>query len=186
MSRRRPAIFAEVAMLALGSLLFSRLHAVVGTNRSAATGNARHLQSVERSLHRNVELTANRWLVEHPALIPPVVNCYRLYYAVLLGVLIWVYVCHPEVYRQVRRSLLGLVLWNLICQALRAITGQLVARRPTRRRLRGVAELSSNRANCRRPARIAAGECVLMLQSFSPEALALLGRDVVAPHSRRL
>ncbi|MEU4241813.1 phosphatase PAP2 family protein [Actinoplanes sp. NPDC026619] len=110
MSRRRPAIFAEVAMLALGFLLFSRLHAVVGTNRSAATGNARHLQSVERTLHLNVELAANRWLVEHPVLIPPAVYCYRLYYAVLFGVLIWVYVRHPEVYRQVRRTLLGLAL----------------------------------------------------------------------------
>jgi hypothetical protein len=110
MSRRRPAVLVEVGALTLVFLLFSRLHAAVATNRTAATANARHLQSAEGALHLNVELTANRWLAGHPALIPPAVYCYRLYYAVLLGVLVWVYVRHPEVYRQVRRTLLAMAL----------------------------------------------------------------------------
>ncbi|GIF23828.1 hypothetical protein Ate02nite_65580 [Paractinoplanes tereljensis] len=87
-------------------MVFSRLHAVVATDRVAATANAWHLQAVENTLHLNIELSANRWLVEHPALIPPAVLTYRLYYAVLLGTLVWVYVRHREVYRQVRRTLL--------------------------------------------------------------------------------
>ncbi|WP_327004164.1 phosphatase PAP2 family protein [Dactylosporangium sp. NBC_01737] len=97
-------------MLVLGFLLFSRLHAAAGTSRAAATANARHLQSVERVLHLDVEPAANRWLAGHPALIQPAVYCYRLYYAVLLGVLVWVYVRHTEVYRQVRRTLLAMAV----------------------------------------------------------------------------
>lgn len=110
MNRRRPAVLVEVVIVALVSLLFVRLHAAVGTSRTAATANARHLQSVEGTLHLNVELTANRWLVEHPALIQPAVYWYRLYYVVLLGVLVWVYVRHPEAYRQVRRALVAMAL----------------------------------------------------------------------------
>jgi hypothetical protein len=110
MSRRRPAVLVEAVVLVLGFLLFSRLHAAAGASRTAADANARHLQSVERALHLNVELNANRWLAAHPSLIQPAVYCYRLYYAVLLGVLVWVYVRHTEVYRQVRRTLLAMTL----------------------------------------------------------------------------
>jgi len=113
MSPRRPAALVEVVMLALSFLLFSRLHAAAGAGRTAATANARHLQSAESFLHLDVELTANQWLAGHPALIPPAVYCYRLYYAVLLGVLVWVYVRHTEVYRQVRRTLLAMALLAL-------------------------------------------------------------------------
>src|SRR3954471_6779201 len=100
MSRRHLTVLVEVVVLVLGILLFTRLHAAAGTSRTAATANARHLQSVEDILHLNVELTANRWLAEHPALIQPAVYCYRLYYVVLFGVLVWVYVRHTRVYRQ--------------------------------------------------------------------------------------
>jgi hypothetical protein len=108
MSRRRPAVLVEVVLLGLGLLLFARLQAAAGTDGVVAAANARNLQSVEDALHLDVELTANRWLVEHPALIQPAVYCYRLYYAVLLGVLVWVYIRHTEVYRQVRRTLLAM------------------------------------------------------------------------------
>jgi hypothetical protein len=112
-------VLVEVAVVALGLLIFSRLHAAAGTSRTAATANARHLRSVEDALHLDIELAANRWLTEHPALIQPAVYCYRLYYAVLLGVLVWVYVRHTEVYRQIRRTLLAMaflvlpVFWAL-------------------------------------------------------------------------
>jgi PAP2 superfamily protein len=110
MSRRRPAVLVELVLLGTRFLVFTRLHAAAGTSRTAATANAVHLQSVEGRLHLSAELTANRWLAGHPALIPPAVWCYRLYYVVLLGVLVWVYLRHADVYRQVRRTLLAMVL----------------------------------------------------------------------------
>ncbi|WP_433365049.1 phosphatase PAP2 family protein [Actinoplanes sp. CA-142083] len=109
MSRRRVAVLVEMVLLVSAFLLFTRLHAAAGTSRAAATAHARQLQSVEGVLHLNIELTANRWLAGHPTLIPAAVCFYRLYYAVLLAVLVWVYVRHTEVYGQVRRTLLAMM-----------------------------------------------------------------------------
>ena len=97
-------------MLAV-AVVFSRLHAAAGTDAaSAAAANASALQSIERGLHLDIELAANRWLVEHEALIPLAVVIYRSYYAVLLGVLVWVFVRHGHVYLHVRRTLVAMTL----------------------------------------------------------------------------
>ncbi len=94
----------EAALLALVLLIFSRVHALVGTDAATATTNALALQDVERFMNLDIELSMNAWLAGHPALILPAVLLYRLYYAVLLGVLVWVFVRHASVYRHVRRT----------------------------------------------------------------------------------
>ncbi|MBN6051031.1 phosphatase PAP2 family protein, partial [Nonomuraea sp. RK-328] len=100
----RPAPLLEVAGLLLLILLFSRLHAAAGKDVAAATANALALQSMERALHLDIALKANQWLTEHPALIQPAVYYYRLYYLAIIGVLVWVYVRHADVYLKVRRT----------------------------------------------------------------------------------
>ncbi|MEV0198578.1 phosphatase PAP2 family protein [Nonomuraea sp. NPDC050691] len=107
----RPAPLVEVAGLLLVILTFSRLHAAAGKGvAAAATAHAHTLQSVERALHLDIELGANRWLTGHPALIMPAVYYYRLYYVVIVGVLVWVYVRHAESYAKVR--------WTLVVMGL--------------------------------------------------------------------
>ncbi len=112
-------MLAEAVLLACVLWAFTRLHAAAGTDVAQATSNARHLQSMERWLHLDIELAANRWLAGHEALISPAVLVYRLYYAVLLGVLLWVFVRHADIYRHVRRVFVGmtglalLVFWAL-------------------------------------------------------------------------
>ncbi|MFB9186217.1 phosphatase PAP2 family protein [Dactylosporangium sucinum] len=103
-------VLVEVVIVGLAVLVFSSVHAAVGTSATAAAANARALQAVQRALHLDVERSANAWLVEHPALIQPAVYCYRLYYAALLGVLVWVFVRHCEVYPTVRRTLVAMAL----------------------------------------------------------------------------
>ncbi|NUW46233.1 phosphatase PAP2 family protein [Nonomuraea rhodomycinica] len=110
MGGRRPAPLPEVAGLLLVILLFSRLHAAVGKDVAVATADALTLQSMERALHLDVELRANRWLTEHPALIQPAVAYYRLYYVVIVGVLAWVFVRHADVYAKVRRTLVAMLV----------------------------------------------------------------------------
>ena len=116
---RMRAALAEAILLVLVLLAFTRLHAAVGTDAAVATDNARALQSVERRLHLDIELATNRWLAGHEALITPAMLLYRLYYAVLLGVLLWVFLRHPDVYRHVRRTFVAmtglalLVYWAL-------------------------------------------------------------------------
>src|SRR5436190_17399242 len=78
------------------------------TSRPPAA-NAAALQSTERILHLDVERAVNGWLTGHPALIQLAVYNYRLYYGVLVGVLLWAYVRHAEVYRVVRRTLLAMM-----------------------------------------------------------------------------
>ncbi|GAA4569332.1 phosphatase PAP2 family protein [Planotetraspora kaengkrachanensis] len=117
--RGRPAVLVEVIVLLLGFLLFTRFHAAAGKDVVSATANALALQSVERALHLDIEQMANEWLTEHPALIGPAVYYYRLYYVVLVGVLLWVFARHADVYIKVRRTLLAmialvlLVFWTL-------------------------------------------------------------------------
>ncbi|MEV7012151.1 phosphatase PAP2 family protein [Streptosporangium sp. NPDC051022] len=74
---------------------------------------------MERALHLDIELKANRWLTEHPALIQPAVYYYRLYYLAIIGVLVWVFVRQADVYVKVRRTLVAMtalvlpVFWAL-------------------------------------------------------------------------
>jgi PAP2 superfamily len=106
----RPAVVVEVVIVLLGALVFAYFHAATGKSVTAASTNAGALQSVERALHIDIERTANAWLAGHPALIQPAVYCYRLYYGVLLGVLLWVFIRHAEAYLMVRRTLVAMAL----------------------------------------------------------------------------
>ncbi|WP_228648031.1 phosphatase PAP2 family protein [Microtetraspora sp. AC03309] len=107
----RPAPLVEVAGLLLVVLTFSWLHAAAGKDvAAAATANAHTLQSIERALHLDIELGANGLLTDHPALIMPAVYYYRLYYIVIIGMLVWVFVRHAESYAKVR--------WTLVVMAL--------------------------------------------------------------------
>ncbi|WP_223167159.1 phosphatase PAP2 family protein [Nonomuraea sp. SYSU D8015] len=99
-----------MAGLLLVIVLFSRLHAAAGKDVAAATANALTLQSMEHALHLDIALKANQWLTEHPALIQPAVYYYRLYYVVIIGVLVWVFVRHADVYVKVRRTLVAMAL----------------------------------------------------------------------------
>ncbi len=99
---------AEVILLAVVLFAFTRLHAVVVTDVAAATANALGVQAVERGLHLNIELATNQWLTGHQALIPAAVLYYRLYYIVLLGAVIWVYLWHTEIYLRIRRTFVAM------------------------------------------------------------------------------
>jgi len=94
-------------------VLFTRLHAAAGKDVTAATANARALQSVERVLHLDIEQSWNAWLVGHPAVIQPAVYFYRAYYLAIVGVLLWVALRHADVYGQVRRTLVAMTAFVL-------------------------------------------------------------------------
>jgi hypothetical protein len=116
--RRRRGL-VESAILVMVLVAFARLHAVVAQDAAAATAHAHAVQSLERGLHLDIELTTNRWLAQHEALIGPAVLLYRLYYAILLGVLVWVFFGHPDIYLRARRTFVAmtglalLVFWVL-------------------------------------------------------------------------
>ncbi|WP_370943402.1 phosphatase PAP2 family protein [Amycolatopsis sp. cg5] len=96
--------------LLLWLLLFTRLHAAVGTDSAAATANALALQSAEHAMHIDIELGMNAWLTGHPVAGHLAVYLYRLYYVVIVGVLVWVFIRHADVYRRIRRALVAMTV----------------------------------------------------------------------------
>lgn len=129
---RRPV--NELAGLIVSLVLFSWLHNLAGTDAVAATAHARVLQSWERSLNLDVELSANRGLAEHPVLIQSAVLYYRLYYLPLFGVLLWLLFSRIEVYSTVRRTL-------LVMAALALLVFWLVPMSPPRFALAGIVDV---------------------------------------------
>src|SRR2546423_6567286 len=92
----------EMVGLLLCLLLFTRLQSAMGNDVAAATANALSLQSAEHAMHIDIERSANSWLAVHVLLSHLAMYLYRLYYAVVAGVLLWVLIRHAGVYRQVR------------------------------------------------------------------------------------
>jgi PAP2 superfamily protein len=106
----RPGVLVEVIGLLLWLLLFSWLHSTAGRDVAAATANALALQSAEHAVHLDIERSANDWLAGNPVLSQLAVYLYRLYYVVITGVLVWVFVRHAGVYRKVRRTLVAMTV----------------------------------------------------------------------------
>lgn len=125
---------AELAGLVVGLVLFSRLHNLAGTDVTSATANAQALQSLERSLHLDIEVAANHWLAEHPVLMQAAVLYYRLYYLPLVGVLLWVLFRHAEVYPTLRRTL-------MVMAPLALLVFWLVPMSPPRFALAGIVDI---------------------------------------------
>lgn len=106
----RPGVLVELILLLLWFLLFTRLYAAVGKDLAAADANALALQSTEHAMHIDIERSANGWLVGNPVLSQLAVYLYRLYYAVVAGTLLWVFIRHANVYRTVRRTMVAMMV----------------------------------------------------------------------------
>ena len=103
-------MLVELILLLLWFLLFTRLDAAAGRDLAAANANAHALQSLEHAAHIDVERSANGWLAGNPVLSHLAVYLYRLYYVVVAGALLWVFVRHAEVYREVRRTMVAMMV----------------------------------------------------------------------------
>jgi hypothetical protein len=64
---------------------------------------------VERAIHIDIERGTNEWLAGHLTLSHLAVYLYRLYYATVAGVLLWVLLRHADVYRKVRRTMVAMM-----------------------------------------------------------------------------
>lgn len=106
----RPGVLIELILLLLWFLLFTRLDAAVGKDLAAANGNALALQSMEHAVHIDIERSANGWLAGNLVLSHLAVYLYRLYYAVVAGILLWVFIRHADVYRKVRRTMVAMTV----------------------------------------------------------------------------
>jgi hypothetical protein len=106
----RPGVLIELIGLLLWFVLFARLDAAVGRDFAAANAHALALQSVEHAVHMDVERSVNGWLAGNLVLGHLAVYVYRLYYAVVAGTLLWVFIRHADVYRRVRRTMVAMMV----------------------------------------------------------------------------
>ncbi|GLY39903.1 hypothetical protein Amsp01_059260 [Amycolatopsis sp. NBRC 101858] len=102
-------MLAELIFLVAWFLLFARLDAAVGKDFAAANAHALALQSAEHAVHLDIERSMNGRLAGNPFLGRLAVYLYRLYYVVVAGTLLWVFVRHAEVYRRVRRTMVAMM-----------------------------------------------------------------------------
>jgi hypothetical protein len=107
---RRPRALVELVGLLVWFVVFARLQSAAGQDVTAATANALALQSAERALQIDIAASANHWLAGHLVLSHLAVYVYRLYYVVVAGVLLWVFLRHAGVYRTVRRTLVAMMV----------------------------------------------------------------------------
>jgi hypothetical protein len=103
-------VLVELVLLLLWFVLFARLDAAVGKDFAAATANALALQSMEHAVHIDIERSVNGWLAGNLVLSHLAVYLYRLYYVVVAGTLLWVFIRHADVYRKVRRTMVAMMV----------------------------------------------------------------------------
>jgi hypothetical protein len=65
---------------------------------------------MEQAMHIDIERSANSWLAGNPVLSQLAVYLYRLYYLVVAGVLLWVFIRRADVYRKVRRTMVAMMV----------------------------------------------------------------------------
>ncbi|WP_410596821.1 phosphatase PAP2 family protein [Amycolatopsis sp. lyj-23] len=104
----------ELVFLLLWFWLFTRLDAAVGKDFAAANADALALQVIEQAAHLDIEGSVNSRLAGHPVLGHLAVYVYRLYYVVVAGVLVWVFVRRTVVYREVRRTMVAMTALVLL------------------------------------------------------------------------
>lgn len=121
--RTRPAwiewaLAAEIALLSVGFLIFSRVQDHLGASASLAQGNAEIVQRLEGTWSTDLELALNHWL----AGLPTLSEASALFYALVLPlpptVLAWLWIWRRADYRRLRSSLVALTAVSLVPFAL--------------------------------------------------------------------
>ncbi|MGY6021761.1 phosphatase PAP2 family protein [Streptomyces spinosirectus] len=127
----RPRLWTELAFSALLYWSYTLTRNAVPAHRTAALHRAHEILDTERTLHVDIELAVNHAADKTGWLIVGMNYYYAtLHFAVTLGVLVWLYVRHPDRYRAVRTTLYTATLLALLGFAFcatappRFLTGQ--------------------------------------------------------------
>jgi len=114
---RRPSWRRELTIWLIVVAFYFVMTAVdwAGRHRAAVT-NSRWLFDLERSVHVDIELGLNRWLVPRDGLRVVANYEYALTYIISsFGVLMWLYLRQPVTYRWARTSFILLNVVSLVC-----------------------------------------------------------------------
>ena len=103
---RRPVWWQEIGIIAIGYWLYSLGRNAIPEQASIALRHGWSIQHVQDVLHLNFEKSINTWVAAHEWLA----QCLDYYYATLhfvvtIGVLLWLFIKRPHVYRGARTVL---------------------------------------------------------------------------------
>ena len=108
---RRPVWWQEVAILAIGYWLYSLGRNAIPEQASIAIRHGFSIQHVQEIVGLDFELSVNRWVAAHEWLAQVLDYYYAtLHFLVTLGVLVWLFVQRPHIYRGARTVLFSLTL----------------------------------------------------------------------------
>lgn len=104
--RRRPNILGELLIVVLLVKVYDLIRSFAAVREAPAHRHGAEVLSIERLLHLDWELAANRWLTDHPPLALAAVYWYQFaHIGVSLAVLVWCYIAGPQLYRPMRNAL---------------------------------------------------------------------------------
>lgn len=97
------------------NVAYESLRSATPTRRTAAFENARGVEAFERALHLDLELGLNRWVFGHTLVADFASLWYQLAHLVVtVGVLLWLWHWHPQRYRPLRSTLVGVSIASLV------------------------------------------------------------------------
>jgi hypothetical protein len=112
---RRPRLYREILLIALCYSAYSLVRNLVPTTHTKAIDLGHQILHVEHSLHLDVELSINR-LFTDARWLGVGANYYyaTLHFVVTIGVLVWLYVRHPDRYVFYRRLIFATTVTALV------------------------------------------------------------------------
>jgi hypothetical protein len=103
---RRPRWWQELGIIALGYWLYDLSRNAIPQQASIAFRHARSIQRLQDDLKLNFELSVNKFVAAHAFIAQPMDYYYAtLHFVITIGVLVWVFVAHPSIYRGARTVL---------------------------------------------------------------------------------
>jgi PAP2 superfamily protein len=112
---RRPVWWQEVGIVLIGYLLYSMGRNAVPQQESIARRHGRGVQHLQDALHLNFELSLNHFVAAHEWLAQAMDYYYAtLHFVVTIGVMVWLFVRRPHVYRGARTVMFATSLFGLL------------------------------------------------------------------------
>jgi hypothetical protein len=112
--QRAPKWWQELALIGIGYYLYREARNLVPNQPIVAARHGRGVEHLQSTLHLNFELSVNRFFADHEW-IAQIANYYyaTLHFVVTIGVLFWLFLAHPQVYRGLRTVLFATTLIGL-------------------------------------------------------------------------
>jgi len=115
LQHRAPQWWQELLLIAIGYFLYGRVRNLVPDQTSIAMRHGRGIQHLQAALHLNFELSVNKFVATHEWLAQIMDYYYAtLHFVVTIGVLLWLYLARPRIYRGVRTILFATSLLALV------------------------------------------------------------------------